>query len=776
MDGFLTTRLEALIDAFATVAEVNRALEDASAAIVSMNAIFPVVTLVVPAMADAGEAAALAADLEATTAFALVTPSFVPWDEPLPTPRVERTGYEGADALIADHLAPLRVPAAQNAQDLSLATTGYLPVLVPDRYATLATHPLISAQEMFPGPGSDEELAASGNRGYAACGLIGADYSPGLTGLHPTASEDLVIRSTQLGGLTWLERVGRVADLFPEADNFVLNTGFNYGWSFTGRSRVWRTIDALWWRFVADQDASRFVHVSSAGDLAQYGGQAAEVSWSSPFAVSESFPDLLAQLSGTEVSQLEDALFVTGTQLAPLGNLRTVGSSDAGDLERSYFSTPGADLRVIGANVQALCMMFGAGCDGESMITSSTEVACAQVAGLFSYLWSLAPARSVNELLDLVDRAWFGGWTPGLVDAYYATLGLDYSLFDARVRMEILDVADDLDVADEFGNGVLDHRDLKVFLDAFEAGGPARYDLNGDGIVGGEGKALFDLDVNVPPSISTIAQMVEGAEHVYDEAAVTDLDILCYYAYSSLYLGNIEARTVLMAECNGVPQATIFVDSVLQIARANANVDDDGDGSMGGFSQEYAGVTLAFQGSYTGFDDGSPASCSSSVFYQSTFATDAYGNLTKFKAGGTGAGEFTMEDPGQGAYSTGATGASSATINFSTLGGPVPYTLDLNLNGNWNGDPNQGELGLVRLILRLYDGGEMQYAVNELIATPEDSLPASLPLFGTLSEGFHSLFIQVQASGFATFGQGVMPPQIGADANCTWDLTFTLAP
>ena len=77
VDGLMTTRLEALVDHEASVDDINQALTDSQARIVSMSEGFPVVTLVVPTMSNASAANAKADELEATPAFSLVTASYL---------------------------------------------------------------------------------------------------------------------------------------------------------------------------------------------------------------------------------------------------------------------------------------------------------------------------------------------------------------------------------------------------------------------------------------------------------------------------------------------------------------------------------------------------------------------------------------------------------------------------------------------------------------------------------------------------------------------------
>src|SRR5207247_7907018 len=108
------------------------------------------------------------------------------------------------------------------------------------------------------------------------------------------------------------------------------------------------------------------------------------------------------------------------------------------------------------------------------------------------------------------------------------------------IRLSILDVNDD---------GKFDQADVALYLNHFfldangnAVGEPAkadysRYDLNGDGFTGGTKKARFDLDRTGSTqygatNYATVSQAIEGNILEFSENGLTDLQILCYYAYS----------------------------------------------------------------------------------------------------------------------------------------------------------------------------------------------------------------------------------------------------
>jgi hypothetical protein len=118
-------------------------------------------------------------------------------------------------------------------------------------------------------------------------------------------------------------------------------------------------------------------------------------------------------------------------------------------------------------------------------------------------------------------------------------LALDRPGYSPRVRRALVDAN---------GDGVFDHLDLQLFAAAYRLDDPSaptipstydysRFDLNGDGLTGGIPIAPFDLDVrgldaNGLPSIEAVDATIEAYPISFNEAALSDLQILCYYAYA----------------------------------------------------------------------------------------------------------------------------------------------------------------------------------------------------------------------------------------------------
>ncbi len=227
-------------------------------------------------------------------------------------------------------------------------------------------------------------------------------------------------------------------------------------------------------------------------------------------------------------------------------NLLVVDSStDAEALEElqpSTFNFTGADIRAVGENIVLKEQVSG------------TSFSTPLVAGLAAYLWNLSPAlrrelpAATADLIRRSGRLTTRSSTVPLLDGYAAVLRLDSvpgcCTADLRtpVRLGLLDVNRD---------GNFDHLDLVRFRAAYRLDDPARpsipeardfsrFDLNGDGLTGGIPIAALDLDVGPlgpddMPVINAVEASIEGFGVTFDEAALSDVQILCFYAYSDLY-------------------------------------------------------------------------------------------------------------------------------------------------------------------------------------------------------------------------------------------------
>lgn len=250
-------------------------------------------------------------------------------------------------------------------------------------------------------------------------------------------------------------------------------------------------------------------------------------------------------------------------------NVLIVGSVNSGGLnEESAFSDSGAPVFAVGNEIPTL----------EGTPVNGTSFAAPQVSALAAYLWLLSPelrGRPVTDTLALIKANVCTILCAGLIDAYAAVLSLDsgraLSPADSRIRLALLDVT---------GDGQFTEADLAEFRDAYRPGGAfvnpierddSRHDLNGDGYTGGghaptaEGLVYtraFDPDPEDSPRFGRRVLAIANAEVLgdtvhYDESAVTDSDILCYYAHSPLYTGDPAARYRILYDLCAVGQTYV---------------------------------------------------------------------------------------------------------------------------------------------------------------------------------------------------------------------------
>jgi hypothetical protein len=107
-------------------------------------------------------------------------------------------------------------------------------------------------------------------------------------------------------------------------------------------------------------------------------------------------------------------------------------------------------------------------------------------------------------------------------------------------------------------DGRFDERDVELFVQQFATAGGARddsrYGPNGDGTTGGNGTDRFDLDF--VRTYETVARATGTITRTVNEAAATDLDVLCHYAYTTLFTGDRTQREDLIGTECGLPPAS----------------------------------------------------------------------------------------------------------------------------------------------------------------------------------------------------------------------------
>lgn len=258
-------------------------------------------------------------------------------------------------------------------------------------------------------------------------------------------------------------------------------------------------------------------------------------------------------------------------------------------VRETQWSHSAADLLVPGENLRTL--------PGVAPL-HGTSLSAPQVTGLAAYLWLISPALRAADATETT-RAILENLQPDgdgivrLLDAYAATLSTDESVLptplSAPVRMALLDV----DADDDF-----DATDVRRFLETLlrtplpDEATYGRHDLNGDGHEGGLRRSRFDLDRVGSTRFgaadyATLQVLIDETPVEMDERALTDLQILCYYAYSGLYSGDTGERSQLL----GVPCTGLSPRVAVEIGLAHIHAS--GEQFVGATSGRIVGTGVA---------------------------------------------------------------------------------------------------------------------------------------------------------------------------------------
>jgi hypothetical protein len=290
-------------------------------------------------------------------------------------------------------------------------------------------------------------------------------------------------------------------------------------------------------------------------------------------------------------------------------------------LVESAFSDANPDVKAIGEQIL------------NDPTFNGTSLSAPQVTGLASYLWLLSP-----ELRDLppamTKRAIQDNTRNNVIDAYAAALSLDGAGLPtaptAPVRLALLDTD---------SNDLFTEVDIEAFLRHLYFVDPvshtitnappsatdadfSRYDLNGDGFTtSGSRREQFDLDRVGSiqfghAKLSKVTQDIEGQDVTFDETALTDIEILCYYAYSDLYQGNHDLRKTLLAGRCGLSidpkTATLRSGQTLQFTATSPG--------SGAFVWSASAGTVSNTGLYTAAAPGTATVRATSVANPAVFA------------------------------------------------------------------------------------------------------------------------------------------------------------
>jgi hypothetical protein len=640
--GVILTRLEIYFARDATVADVNAVLSRFDAGIVSMLAGSTGLSVAVPRQSDLAALQLLADTVRTMHGVQFAAPGqpkeplniFVGTD--IPTARhllparlpaawnanalLKECGSNRVPILIPDYYGP--PPAAfqilfPNLGDLTKGSQ----TTVTHGYKVIST--LADPGPPSPSAGANPFLDCLDLRTVQVAGLNAASVQDRLSLSFPNGK---FIVSMSLGDIDFCKNQGSKVDCTPDLAAAIT----------TPLARAYRALD---WKLLTQPRWSDFLMVAAAGNsrdsnlsggaiypgvtLAANENEAGVAAQPDPFFTFAADPsqwtpaqffldqgflpktasdpematlrsDVIA--SGLDASVEDNALVVGATTNLTPPDQAATSSPGYNLLNEASFSNSAPDVKMVGVSVPDVCV--GLPCP----TINGTSFAAPQVAGVASYLWLLSPTLRAKPAQTtrqaILQNTVNGTSVSGIVDAYAAVLSLDAAQLptpqSAPIRLALLDVN---------GDGAFDEQDLALFVQHYFTQNPdgtqtevepatadfSRYDLNGDGYTGGNGAERFDLDRVGSTQFgqtqySTVHQSIENEDMTYVERMLTDVDILCYYAYSALYTGHTDARRDLMAQICGAT-VTVNGNSAIQLLSRTSSLNAAGV-SCGGSSVE----------------------------------------------------------------------------------------------------------------------------------------------------------------------------------------------
>jgi TolB protein len=561
------TQLEIGLTPDATVGQVNSLLDSIDGRVVSM---LEGVSIVLVRIADPGDLPgldAVIATAEASPVVRFVSRTSAPALNELPS-----NYTDPANETKIDHHLAVRMPAAWNVRHL-LDDSSKPQLVVADHFGQ---GPPLGEMDATLQPG-DFGTGAPSAHGYHVLGIVAADYEGDssdrglVTGVFPDTL-DVRVTDVVTGPTTRLttEQTDNavLAQVAASAGDVVVNTSLGTSCNTilsalqNCSESTAQEIAEVWIEKVRGMGLeSKFLHVTAAGNI--------EVSFDTEAKTASKWA--AARLLRLDVPNLTNTLVVENIRASVVECLN--GGSKVG-----------GDIAGVGTHVFS---MTDAGSTAGNL--DGTSMATPHVAGLAAYVWSLAPTLTPQQVLRvLLDTARPGVFdtlgelcststSKPVIDAYAAVLSLDAAEpptpEGAPIRNAVLD-------EDEDGRFTL--ADLEEFLDRYRdplSGEPiprplgkdySRHDLNGDGYTGGPDRAAFDLDregsvqYGAPLFSDDVEQEIDGQTVTFDESAVTDLEILCYYAYSDLFdpvdSGDLLLRDDRLADyCQAADRPIVFV-------------------------------------------------------------------------------------------------------------------------------------------------------------------------------------------------------------------------
>lgn len=563
--------IEIAFDPTATVGAVNALLEHLDARIVDMLPDHPQVIVRIP---DPGSLADLRALIDDVAADPRV--DFVLLSEIVEPPITEEPGASEVGTLVLpdgisrfdriDHHLALRLHAAWHVRSALAASSQRPWLVVPDFYGD--GRPDTTYYDAVFAPG-EYATGDPHSHGYHVLGImVGAFDSvlaPGTTDERERANDDVTgtvpatlrVRVVDLQDANTSNRnmnrtISRIEHILAgdARARIVVNTSLGNRSSAEDYARSWTRKVRGWWdaATVGSGLEHKFLHFTAAGNVdVDEGGNI--ITWPAVETSTYTYAALgdMSATLGRDYPNLTNVLVVENRRSSTHG---AAGSRPLAGCA-SDGSIMGGTLSAIGSFV----FSFGTTLDRDLGVhdvsapsnKSGTSMASPQAAGVAALVWSLAPDLTVPALRDLLLATALDAPGPAVdacnsaapqpvVDAYAAVLAAGGS----GAWRTILDVD---------GNGVFDEADVAAYLAAFADRGATlsydRFDLTGDGRSGSPNRTER-VDLNGDGTYGTVSRSIAGRTIIYDETAVSDHDVLCYHAYSSLYQGSTSARSELL--------------------------------------------------------------------------------------------------------------------------------------------------------------------------------------------------------------------------------------
>ena len=546
------TQIEIAFNPNATVAQVNAVLSAINGRIVSM---LPQVLILLVQIPDPGSLAALELlklQVEARPGVREVILQTFAATESLPDNIP--SGSSHLDKI--DHLLAIRAHAAWNVAAALDGPAVQRPlVIMADNFGDVRPgFPFSAVTDPL-----DFGSGTKDTHGYHVFGIIAATFGGSgtdedlATGLLPGVTRmravDLQVQGTFR---SWADIENAIIDrLLKHSGNAVLNTSIAFRCGTVATSgancnpnnaglegRIWleKIRSAALVHTAGSHLESRFVHLTAAGNVSDALDFDSRIS--GPFTAATLLPSLT--LGGVAIPNATNTLVVEN-------RLNTMTAPFQPSCLSIVSKRPGT-VSAIGTDVWSTTgPFFGAGnLEGTSMATPA-------VTALAAWVWALRPSLTNRQVMQLITSQARTGAAPSTdlrcdivagaptIDAYASVLATDQSLSDAPVRRVLFDVTNP---AGSGLDGLFTEHDVTEFLRAFALTTGtldySRFDLNGDGRTGGDARERFDLDFD--RFYQNAIRVTEGVSRRVDENAATDLDILCHYAHTPLFVGDRTVR------------------------------------------------------------------------------------------------------------------------------------------------------------------------------------------------------------------------------------------